>query len=43
MDKLGEVEKEVSSINELNKEYTELEKKNFNDKFTLYMKTKKFP
>lgn len=41
--KLKELEAEVEAATLMSKEYTALEKKNFDNKISLYMRTKKFP
>jgi chromosome segregation ATPase len=41
--KLKELEAEVEVTTQLSKEYTALEKKNFDNKIAAYLKTKKFP
>lgn len=42
-DKLKLLEAEVERATELSKEFTGVEKKNFDNKIALYLKTKKFP
>jgi hypothetical protein len=37
------LEVEVEKATELNKEYSAVEKKNFDNKLSLYLRTKKFP
>lgn len=41
--KLKELEAEVEAATQMSKEYTALEKRNFDNKIAVYLKTKKFP
>lgn len=43
MEKLKVLEEEVSKATELNKQFSAVEKKNFDQKLSLYLRTKKFP
>ena len=43
MEELKKVEQQVNEITELNKEFGALEKKNFDNKLSIYLRTKKFP
>ena len=41
--KLKDLEAEVEAATQMSKEYTALEKKNFDNKIAVYLRTKKFP
>lgn len=43
MTKLQALEAEVSEITEINKQFSAIEKANFDKKLSVYLKTKKFP
>lgn len=43
MENLKEVENNVNEATELNKQFAALEKKNFDNKLSIYLRTKKFP
>lgn len=43
MGNLKEVEEEVNEATELNKKFGALEKENFDNKLSIYLRTKKFP
>lgn len=43
MGKLQALEGEVGEVTQINKQYSAIEKNNFDKKLSLYLKTKKFP
>lgn len=43
MEHLKEVENHVNEATELNKQFAATEKKNFDNKLSIYLRTKKFP
>lgn len=43
MENLKEVQNHVNEATELNKQFAATEKKNFDNKLLIYLKTKKFP
>ena len=43
MEQLQKVEDQVSEVTELNKNFAAIEKKNFDHKLSIYLRTKKFP
>lgn len=43
MEELKKVEDQVNEVTELNKHFAAVEKKNFDNKLSIYLRTKKFP
>ena len=43
MEELKKVEDQVNEVTELNKVFSGIEKKNFDNKLSIYLRTKKFP